>query len=486
MQIVVEQLDAERGVLLLQDPERNRLVVMAEQGAVDASTRDHATGYSRRVVQRVAERGAPVLFGDAAADPTGRSESVMDLKLRSIVCVPMFVAGKVIGAVYLDSSRPEAFTDADRGLLEGFAHLMAVAIDQSRGREEVQRTNEMLVGENLSLRQEAAVRYQAHRLIGTSLAMQRVLAMIERAAQVNSTVLLTGESGTGKELIARVIHHQGRRRMKPFVTISCAAIPETLLETELFGILPNVATDVRARDGKFKLADGGTLFLDEIGDMPLQQQVALLNVLASREITPVGGGKPIPVDVRIMSATNHDLRRLIQEGKFREELFYRINVIAIEVPPLRERKADLPPLALHFVAHFAKLQEREVPELSPDFLPVLMQSDWPGNVRELQNYIERVMAMNPGRVLLPVPLPRDLEERSNVVRLGHGRRLTDMVDEFECKVVKDALTHAQWNQSLAARKLGIPEQTLRYKMRKYRLAQVREYRRTRRNMRISR
>jgi Nif-specific regulatory protein len=479
MQMVVEQLDAERGVLLLDDAESGKLAPITEHGAVDSRTRHDAVGYSRRVVQRVAESGGSLLIGDAPSDPRGRSESMVDLHLRSIVCVPMFLGGKVIGAVYLDDSRrAQAFSEADRGLLEGFAHLMAVAIDKSRGHEEVQRANELLVGENLSLRQEATVRFQPHRLIGVSLEMQRVLAMVERAALTNSTVLLTGENGTGKELIARVLHHSGKRRLHPFLVVNCGAIPETLLESELFGILPNVATGVRGRDGRFKQADGGTLFLDEIGDMPLKQQVALLSAISNREITPVGGGKPIPVDVRIMAATNRDLRRLIQEGAFREDLYYRLNVIPLEVPALRERKADIPLLTQHFVAHFARLQERDVPELSAEFLAALMQSDWPGNVRELQNYIERVMAMNLGSVLHPVPLPRDLEDRAGILRLGRGRRLTDLVEDLERRLVEEALVHAQGNQSLAARQLGVPEQAIRYRIRKYGLRSIRQNRRT--------
>ena len=339
------------------------------------------------------------------------------------------------------------------------------------------------MGENLSLRQAVGARFQAQNLIGTSSAMQRVLSFIERAARTSTTVLITGENGTGKELIARILHHSGKRRLRPFVAVNCGAIPETLIESELFGILPQTATDVRGRDGKFVLADGGTLFLDEIGEMPLKQQVALLSAIANREITPVGGSKPIPVDVRIIAATNSDLRRRIEEGRFRDDLYYRLNVIPIEVPPLRERKADIPTLAHHFVAHFAKQQEREVPELSPEFLAALMQSDWPGNVRELQNYIERVLAMNPGRTLRPNPPPRDLEERGTTLRIGRGGRLTEVVQDLERRLLTEALQKARGNQSVAARSLGMTEQKLRYRMRKYGLPSPRQILRVRRNLR---
>jgi Nif-specific regulatory protein len=483
MQLAVEQLDAERGVLLLIDEKTGALVPVVEQGAVDAATRDQAVTYSRKAVERVAASGGSLLIPDAASDPSTLSASVVDLRLRSIVCVPLYGAGQVVGAVYLDDSRrSETFSDADRGLLEGFAHLVAIAIEKSRGQEEERRTHERLVGENLSLRQEASVRFQPQNFVGMSSAMQKVLAVAERAAQTNATVLITGENGTGKEMIARIIHHSGRRRLGPFVAVNCGAIPQTLLESELFGILPSVATGVRGRDGRFVQANGGTLFLDEIGDMPLTQQVALLSAISNREITPVGGGNPIAVDVRIVAATNQDPRRKIEEGSFREDLFYRLNVLPIEVPPLRERKADIPALAHFFAAHFAKQQERDVPELSPEFLAALMQSDWPGNVRELQNYLERVMAMTPGRVLAPNPLPRDLETRAGRPRLARGLRMRDQIADIERDLLREALDRAAGNKSRAARELGMTEQTIRYRLRML-ADDVRKNRRTRKNRR---
>ncbi|MCC6651240.1 MAG: sigma 54-interacting transcriptional regulator [Candidatus Eisenbacteria bacterium] len=460
MQLAVEQLDAERGVLLLVDEKSGALEPVVERGAVDAATRNQAVTYSRQAVARVASTGGSLLIPNVTTDPDGLSASMVDLRLRSIVCVPLYGAGKVVGAVYLDDSRrSETFSEADRALLEGFAHLVAIAIEKSRAQER-------LVGENLFLRQEVGMRFQPQNFVGMSSAMQKVLAMAERAAQTATTVLITGENGTGKEMIARVIHHAGRRGLGPFVAVNCGAIPQTLLESELFGILPSVATDVRGRDGRFVQANGGTLFLDEIGDMPLPQQVALLSALSSREITPVGGGKPISVDVRIIAATNQDLRRKIENGTFREDLFYRLNVLPIEVPPLRDRKADIPSLAHQFAAYFATQQERELPRLSPEFIAALMQSDWPGNVRELQNYVERVMAMTPGRVLAPSPLPRDLDSRVPRSRIVRGRNLRDQLADLERELIRDALDRADGNQSGAARDLGVTEQTLRYRLKR--------------------
>ncbi len=279
MRLAVEQLDAERGVLLLARPdsrgetEEADLEPVVEHGAVDAATRDQAITYSRQVVQRVRRSGGSLVIPDARTDAEALSHSMVELGLRSILCVPLFVESRVVGAVYLDDSRrPEAFGDVERALLEGFAHLLAVAIENSRGTEQVRRENEQLVGENLSLRREAGVRFRPQNFIGASLAMRQVLSTVERAAVTSSSVLITGENGTGKELIARMLHHSGPRALKPFVAVNCAAIVPTLLESELFGILADVATGVKARAGRFLEADGGTLFLDEIGDMPVSQQ----------------------------------------------------------------------------------------------------------------------------------------------------------------------------------------------------------------------
>lgn len=482
MALAVEQLGAERGVLLLM--ESGALVPVVEHGALDQDARERALGYSRRAVERVARSGGSLLIADAPSDPDALSESVIDLGLRSILCVPLYGAGQVIGAVYLDDSRrAEVFSQADRKLLEGFAELVALAIEKSRGHEEIRRENELLVGENLSLRRRVGMRFQRENFIAMSAAMQGVLAVVERAAQVSSTILITGENGTGKELIARILHHSGKRSEKPFVVVNCGAIPASLLESELFGILPNVATGVRGRDGRFLEAHGGTLFLDEVGDMPLPQQVALLSVIATREVTPVGGGHPIKVDVRIIAATNRDLARRVQEDAFREDLYYRLNVIPIEIPPLRKRKADVPVLAHHFAANFAAQQEREVPEFSSEFLAALMQSDWPGNVRELQNYIERVMAMTPGRVLHPKPLPHDLQGRSPRLPSEAGRPLHELIEELERRQIEKALARCRGIQSRAAQELDLSEQALRYRIRKYGLPDFRRFRQIRRKSR---
>ena len=469
MQLAVEQLDAERGVLLLADPQSGSLVPVVEHGAMDAATRDRAMGYSRRVVDRVARSGGSLLIGDAPTDPETLSESVVDLGLRSIVCVPLYVGGKVVGAVYLDDSRrADAFSDADRGLLEGFAHLMAVAIEKSRGHEEVQRANELLVGENLSLRREVGAALPAPELHRPELGDAEG-ARGGRAGRADRRPRCSSAARTApaRRLIARILHHHGKRRLGPFVAVNCGAIPETLLESELFGILPNVATGVRGprrplRAGRRRHAVPGR----DRRHAPQPAGRAALGARQPRDHAGRGRAAPSRWTCASSPRRNRDLRKRVEEGAFREDLYYRLNVIPIEVPPLRERKADIPALAQYFAAHFAQQQEREVPELSPEFLAALMQSDWPGNVRELQNYIERVMAMTPGRVLHPRPLPRDLEGRPPRPRLGRGRRLVDLVADLERRLIREALERCGGNQSRAARELGMTEQSLRYRLRK--------------------
>jgi len=482
MRLAVDQLDAERGVLLIAEGENGDLKPEVEHGAIDAATRDRAVTFSRAVVRRVAESGGSVMIEDAASDPEELSNSVVELGLRSVLCVPMFSGEKLVGAVYLDDSRrPDMFHTEELRLLEGFAGLLGTAILSSREQADVRATNERLAGENRTLRREASARGKRVALVGGSRAMRGVLELIERAASTRATVLVTGEPGTGKELVARMIHRSGPRSAQPFIAVNCGAIGKGVLESELFGHRKGSFTSAtETRAGRFELAHRGTLFLDEIGEMPLDQQVALLRVLTEGAVTPVGGGRPIPVDVRIIAASNRDLSRRTAEGQFREDLWYRLNVFPITLPPLRERRADIPALAQHFVSQFAEQMGRELPTLSPGLTAALMRSDWPGNVRELQNYIERLMAMTRGDVLHPDPLPDDLQKRAlDGRRIDAGGSLRRMVEALEKREVLQALDRNQGNQVRAAKELGLTEQSLRYRLRKYGQPVARQIRRTR-------
>jgi len=319
-----------------------------------------------------------------------------------------------------------------------------------------------LVVENLSLRQRLEDRYRFENIITKSSKMQRMIELIKVVAKSNATVLITGESGTGKELVARAIHSQSHRQSKPFVAVSCAALPESLLESELFGHEKGSFTGAYARKkGKFEFANGGTLFLDEIGEMSANIQVHLLRVLEEKEFSRVGGNEPIKVDVRVVSATNKDLRKAIEKGEFREDLYYRLNVVPIELPPLRERKEDIPLLAQHFLNKFALENKKEVSEFSPEATEFLLGYDWPGNVRELENAIERAAILAKDSLITIADLPQEN------MSLARSTMPEKNLREVEKEHILDVLGETGGNYSEAARLLGITRMTLYKKAREY-------------------
>ena len=319
-----------------------------------------------------------------------------------------------------------------------------------------------LVEENLSLRQKLEDRYRFENIIAKSSKMQRVIEVIKVVAKSNATVLITGESGTGKELVARAVHAQSDRRNKLFVAVSCAALPESLLESELFGHEKGSFTGAYAqKKGKFEFADGGTLFLDEIGEMSANIQVHLLRVLEEKEFTRVGGNEPIRVDVRVISATNKDLRKAIEKQEFREDLYYRLNVVNIELPPLRERKEDIPLLAEHFLRKFAVENRKEVTEFSPEVIESLLAYDWPGNIRELENAIERAIILSRDSSITTTDLPQ--ENVSLISSASIGKNLK----EVEKTHILNVLRETGENYSEAARILGVSRMTLYNKAKEY-------------------
>jgi DNA-binding NtrC family response regulator len=319
--------------------------------------------------------------------------------------------------------------------------------------------------ENRSLKEALGQRYHFQNVIAHSRKMQEVLALVERVAPTNSTVLLGGESGVGKDLIARAIHQNSRRAAGPFIKVNSTAIPDTLFESELFGFEKGAFTGaLAAKPGKFELADKGTLFLDEIGDVPAPTQVKLLRILQEREFERLGGTRTLKIDVRLLAATNRDLRAALEEGTFREDLYYRLNVVPIDIPPLREHKEDIPELANHFLARFAQEHEREIGGITPPALKLLMEYHWPGNVRQLENTIERAVALAPGTTLDAADIHLDsLSSKSGSSSAGflpEGMTLEDWEDEM----IREALKRASGNKSQAARLLGLSRNALRYRL----------------------
>ncbi len=325
--------------------------------------------------------------------------------------------------------------------------------------------------ENRSLREALGKRYQHPNVVAQSQKMQEVLATVERVAPTNSTVLLGGESGVGKDLIARAIHEKSRRASGPFIKINSTAIPENLIESELFGYEKGAFTGATAsKPGKFELADKGTIFLDEIGDIPLATQVKLLRVLQEREFERLGANRVIKVDVRLIAATNRDLRAALEEGTFREDLYYRLNVVPIDIAPLRERKADIPELARLFVTRFAADSAKAITGFTPDALQMLVAYHWPGNVRELQNVIERACALAKG------PLLDTADIRLDTVRAKAGAAADNFLppgmtlEQWEDEMIREALRRANNNKSQAARLLGLSRNALRYRLSKIGIA----------------
>ncbi|MGH9351059.1 MAG: sigma-54-dependent transcriptional regulator [Terriglobia bacterium] len=323
--------------------------------------------------------------------------------------------------------------------------------------------------ENRSLREALGQRYEFKNIIARSPKMQEVLAVADRVAPSNSTVLLGGETGAGKDMIARAIHQHSRRSAGPFVKINCAAIPENLLESELFGYERGAFTGaVIAKPGKFELADKGTIFLDEIGDVPPAMQVKLLRVLQEREFERLGGTKTLKVDVRLVAATNRDLRAALEQGTFREDLYYRLNVVPINIPPLREHKEDIPDLVRYFLERFAGEAGKQINGLTPAALKMLMDFHWPGNVRELENIIERAVALSRTPEIDAPDIQLDLSPPKPLANGSTGPFPPPGVtlEQFEDEIIRESLRRAGGNKSHAARQLGLSRNALRYRLSK--------------------
>ncbi len=403
------------------------------------------------------------------------------------------IAVREVDTVFLDISMPDIdgieILRRIKSCDEGICVVMATATDSARKAVEAMKlgafnyltkpfdTEEILIVAEKACRQRRLCReidrlrnnrqeVKFEHIIGTSPAMRRLYGLIEKVLDNDSTILLTGESGTGKELIARAIHFNSRRAVKPFIPLNCASIPETLLESELFGYEKGAFTGAFTRKlGMFELAHQGTLFLDEISSLRLDAQANLLRVLEEKEVKRVGGTRFFHVDVRIISATNVALKQLIEEGKFREDLYYRLNVVPLEIPPLRQRREDIPLLASHFLNIFNTSFRKNIRRIAPETMEYLIDYEWPGNVRELKNIIERIAALREGPVVLPQDLPFDIFIKHNLKQTPAGfENLKDACRDFERQYIEAVLAKSSGNQTKAAQALGIHRNALFHKM----------------------
>ncbi len=464
LDMALDVVNAERGMLLLRDSSESGLSVRLARN-LERETIQDAKEFSRNIV-REATSGKPVLAVD-----TGKDDRFADFKsvslygIHSVLCVPLRGRGRIVGAVYLDSRAEGAlFSVDDLKFLEAFADHAALALENVRTRLNLQRDNQ-------KLQVAAESRVQFDNMIGRCAAMQRVFDLILKVAPSNLAVLIQGESGTGKELVARAIHFHGPRRKCAFISENCAAIPETLLQSELFGHVRGAFSGAeRTRQGLFEQADGGTLFLDEVGDMSPAMQAQLLRVLQEGVIRPVGGEQTITVDVRVLAATHRDLQEQVAAGDFREDLLYRLQVLPINLPPLRERPGDLPLLIDRLLERIAGEREREKPVLDPKLLELLEGYSWPGNVRQLENVLQRLVLLSGDGPLsmssleLDPALGRQLELAASQ---PEEPRLS--LEASERERIRQALGASKRNRTRAARMLGISRATLYRRIREFEL-----------------
>jgi Nif-specific regulatory protein len=464
MDLAIECLGAERGVIMLEDEANGDLTTFVERKMDKESLRE-VIGISKSIVESVRATKESVIASDATKDPRFRdSKSVRIHNVMSVMCVPLTVGNRFLGIIYVDSrGLPSGFSTLERAFVDAFANQTSLAIMNARffGR---------LYDDFVDLRVRAAERYSYDNIIGPGKKMQEVFRQVEKAAKSNITVIVTGECGTGKELIAGLLHELSPRKDKPLVKVNCAAIPRDLLESEMFGIEKRVATGVSPRSGFFERADGGTVFLDEVGDMPPETQMKVLRVLAEQEFERVGGSRVLKVDVRVISATNQDLKKLIEKGQFRNDLYYRLNAMRIHLPPLRDRVEDMEAIVKFFVDKYAAQNDKPRLEVSREVLEMFKAYSWPGNVRELETCIQHAVVFAEGdrieiRHLRGEILEnlRSLEIDALVAPLG-ASSLPRARRELEFRMILNALKETGWVKTEAADRLGIHESTLRKKI----------------------
>jgi transcriptional regulator with GAF, ATPase, and Fis domain len=451
--MIFDVVPAERGAILVgTDPEELSSVVAWDRVAGP----QHAVQVDRELARQVLEEGVAILSNEKNGGMAAASGSLAqssgsgeggDAKpeVHSLMCVPLNNLDRAIGLIYLDTTNPSGrFTNEDLQLVTAIAGIASMAFESAR-------QVEWLGSENQRLRAEVDLE---HDMVGDSAAMREVYQLIERVATSDSTVLVYGESGTGKELCARAIHRNSPRRDQPFVAINCAALTETLLESELFGHERGAFTGaVTQKRGQLEMANSGTIFLDEMGEISPALQAKLLRVLQERDFMRVGGTRSIPLNIRVIAATNKNLLTATREGTFREDLYYRLNVVAITMPPLRDRKEDIPQLANHFAVKYAEKCNRQIMGISPDAGTLLKQYDWPGNIRELENAIERAVVLGSSGIILPEDLPETLHETP--AQSMRSSTYHEAVRQLKRQLILTAMDQSEGKITEAARLLGV-------------------------------
>lgn len=485
LNILHQKMGMERGTVTLLDPSTNELFIEVAHGLTEEEIRRGRYRVGEGITGKVVAAGEPIVVPNVGREPLflNRTGARRDIERKNIafLCVPIKLDQKTIGAFSVDRLfRDDISFEEDVKLLMIISSMISQAV---RIQQSIQKEKETLTEENTLLKQELKKKFRPSNMIGESKRMADVYASIELVSQTRATVLLRGESGTGKELAAHAIHYNSDRADRPFVKVSCAALPETLLESELFGYEKGAFTGaVQTKKGRFELANGGTLFLDEIGDITPGTQIKLLRVLQEREFERLGGAATIRVDIRLIAATNKNLESMVQAGGFRQDLYYRLNVFPVFLPALRDRKEDIPLLVNSFLTKSSEANRKKVCYVSAQAMEYLMQYAWPGNVRELENAIERAVILCQGDTLtaghFPIPGTKDnpvLTDFNPGQPAGEfslreeisGKPLSEAVENLEKKLIGSALEKTHGNQRKAARLLSITERILGYKVKKY-------------------
>lgn len=470
LELLARYTGVSRGTISLFDPLENELVIQAAHGLTEEAKVKGRYKVGEGITGRVFETGEPAVVPSINKEPLflNRTGARKDLHRRDIsfICVPIKHANKSIGTISVD----RVYQQEDIALEEDvrFLSILASMISQTAQLyRSIREERERLLDENIQLRHELHEKYRIHNIIGSSRKMREVFEMVEKVAASNATVLIRGESGTGKELAAHAIHYNSPRAEKPFIRVNCAALPESLLESELFGYEKGAFTGAHDRKiGRFEMAQGGTIFLDEVGEFSIPTQAKLLRVLQEKEVERLGGTSTISLDVRVITATNKNLEEAVKAGLFREDLYYRLNVFPIYLPPLREKKEDLPLLVDFFVNKYAKEHNRKIQRVSTQAIDMLMSYHWPGNVRELENCIERAILISTSSVIQGHHLPPTLQLPSGQSPQSGRVTFQRALENYERELILDALKSAQGNQSQAARILGSSWRVIGYKVKK--------------------
>jgi Nif-specific regulatory protein len=475
LQMTAEHMGIPRGTLTILNRNRGEIVIEEAYGLRPEEQAKGKYRIGEGITGRVIDTGRPAIIPRISEEPlfldkTG-SRKHLNKSDIAFICVPIKIGNEVVGTISADrlSKEEESLRD-DVRLLTIIASSVSQAVHlRQHAQEELEKVRE----ENRRLQDQLKDRYRPKSIVGNSKVMQNVYALMEQVSRTNATVLILGESGVGKERVAHAIHFGSTRADKPFVAVNCAALPESLIESELFGHEKGAFTGATAaRKGRFESADKGTIFLDEIGDLPLSVQTKLLRVLQEKTFERVGGNITMKADVRIITATNRNLEALIQTGKFREDLFYRLNVFPILVPPLRERKTDIMLLADHFIKKYSKEHEKKIVSISTSATDMLIDYHWPGNVRELENYIERAVILSNDGVIHSYHLPPNLQRTNTIASLEASGSFKDIMTNMEREIILEELKKCRGNMAKAARALGITERMMGLRIAKHEIDPV--------------